>query len=218
MNFDDLQLKPGTIMQLDLDLADGTRATCRFVGYIQNRALLVTLPASEHAVETLAAQGMADVHVFSQAANAAMLFTAPILGATQAPVPVLWLGYPAMVMRDESRKAERVAVQLETRVLQDHAAREAKIIDLSVSGCCLEVAEPVGAIGDQLTLEVKFPLPDGVKQAKVTAVIKAVLQAPDSENAGVQLGMAFDRLSEPGKALLQSCIDYSKTVTAASTG
>ncbi|AFU99117.1 flagellar brake protein [Simiduia agarivorans] len=217
MNFEDLQLKPGTVMQLDLDLADGTRATCRFVGYIKNRALLVTLPASEQAVEVLAEQGMADVHVFSQAANAAMLFTAPILGATQAPVPVLWLGYPAMVMRDESRKAERVAVQLETRVLLAQAC-DAKIIDLSISGCCLEVAEPVGAIGDQLTLEVKFPLPEGIRQAKVTAVIRAVLRAPDTENANVQLGMAFDRLSEPGKALLQACIDFSKNSPAGHTG
>lgn len=211
MQFSQLNVKPGDAVQLDLGPAAEARLSSRLVGYIESKALLLSLPGGDQTSVDWASQAMVEVYVYAPATNAAMFFPSPVLAVTSSPQPLLWLGYPAMVMRDESRKNERVAANIDARILTEAGAKPAKITDLSATGCGLQLAEKLPAETQALKLEVDFPLPKGIKTAKVSAHIKAVSQSVEAEVCQYHYGLAFHRLSEAGTQLLQRCIACIKS-------
>ncbi len=180
---EEIQLKFGQILQLQMVQQDQSRLYARLIGYLVDQAVVVTMPATaDHSLpvdegEALVCRGFTGRTAFG--------FQTRLTKAVQTPFPHLYLTYPREVESVVVRKSARLTIQRQAALLKNTEQGEqrepATVVDISASGSCATARAGFAAIKESLTL---------------------LLPARTAEEAEIRLGVIVRsaRVSDPGAA------------------
>lgn len=190
---EDIQLKFGQSLQLQIVRLEQSRLHARLIGYLVDQVVLVTAPiASDRAVlvdegEALVCRGFAGRSAFG--------FLTRVTKVVQAPFPHLFLVYPKEVESVLVRKAARVAIQREAVLLknteQGEVREPATVIDISASGSCVTAKPDFAAVKESLSL--LLPARAGETETRINVIVRSArLSNPGTaEGGGCQYGVEF---------------------------
>ncbi|WP_111643219.1 flagellar brake protein [Marinimicrobium alkaliphilum] len=223
MKFEDLKLDLGYPLQMQVNAPDGRpeRLGSRLVGSVAKHALIVAVPRLDgRSVRFRPGQ---KVIVRTMAANGVSVFTTVVQAQITDPYPLVFVDYPEEVVFKGVRNSTRVGVDLAVKVtnrsqLEDQTF-DARIGDISLSGCRLELEQPAGDIGDKVQLQAQVEFCglqrtlklDGIlrsrverstqeKQQQVPAVHGVEFAEPDDEQRLVLCAYVYHELAQDTSA------------------
>ena len=184
----DLSMRPGETIQLQF-MDDETRGQfyVKVVGYLPERSLLVTAPASAGR-SMLVREGRAVV-VRAFTGNHASGFTCTVLKSCTQPYEYLHLSYPSKIEQVKIRKSSRVRTALAVSVHARDAAPEAPgvpavIRDISVTGAQLLSAAAAGKSGEPVIVRARLPLNTlGDQPVELPALIRNSIEEGDVKSS-----------------------------------
>lgn len=185
MNFEDLKLSAGFPVQLLIPSANAepVRYSCKLIGYLPGKGVLVTPPVTGGKVARLV--GGQKLTARLMVANGMCVFSASIETVTASPYPILHLSYPKSVSFKGVRNATRVDVRLPI-VAKNQSALESSdiqgvIADISVTGARLELSEAIGDVGDELIVSGDIEVGPIRRSLKIAAVIRSRIERSTRE-------------------------------------
>lgn len=210
MKFEDLKLPYGYPLQLQVQVDGQTqRATSKLIGCVVDQALLITLPKGNVRLRT-GQKMVARIMV----GNGICVFPVQIEAAINQPLPMMFLTYPRQVNFKEIRGATRVdvgvPVQADNLTSLPEKNSSGLIADISISGARLEVAEPIGEVGDELQLHGKVQIGPMERELALTAVIRSRVERSThevEENLPAVYGVQFVETNEDRLLLLHAFVN-----------
>ena len=207
MKFEGLKLLPGVPLQLQFHHTPDIRERSLLVGYLKNKAIVVTTPQINGGSRPVKIGEQLNIRLFSGEANSAVAFSSQTTHVTVSPFPQLYLAYPPTITTGEIRKAVRVSTELISTVKVGGASLAATIVDLSTSGCRVESTKPLGNAGDHFILVTKIDAPGTRRIVQLRCEIMVVIS--DDANAGAySYGLSFETLSEEVSLILHAYVYY----------
>jgi c-di-GMP-binding flagellar brake protein YcgR len=207
MNFIGLKLLPGVPLQLQFHHTPEMRERSLLVGYLKNKAIVVTTPQVSGGFRPVKVGEQLNVRFFSSEANSAVAFSTQITHVTVSPFPQIYLAYPVEIATGEIRKAVRVSTRLISTVKADGVSLGATIVDLSTSGCRVESTKPLGAAGDRFVLVTKIEAAGVRRIVQLPCEIKVVINE-DLSVESCNYGLAFESLTEEVSLILHAYVYY----------
>lgn len=213
MTFDDLKLRPGYPIQIQVETSSGMsdRYPCRFVGALPGRALLLSVP--RHNGRFLRLRPGQRVIARTMVANGVGGFTGTVESQSNDPYPLLHLDYPDEVGFKGIRQSARVELDWPVTVLNqnslDSSELKAKVADISLSGARLELDRVLGEIGDQLTLTGRVDVAGLQRDLVLEAVIRSRVERSTQERkqkTPVVYGLEFTETDEQRRLLLAAFV------------
>ncbi len=197
-SLEDIPLKFGQVIQLQLLRLDQSRVYARLIGYLANQAVLVTLPSNADPSFPIAEAEAFVCRGF--AGRVAFGFQTRIIKVALAPFPHVYLTYPKEVESVVVRKTTRIAIQCEGALLkktQEGETREpATVMDISASGTCVLAKTEFATVKDSLTLALPAAS-TGEAEIRLGVIVRST-RASDSgttNGSACQYGMEFVDLS-----------------------
>jgi hypothetical protein len=197
-SLEEIQLKFGQIMQLQLARPAQARLYARLIGYLPDQAVLLTMPSAAEAPFPIA-EGEAFV-CRGFAGRIAFGFPTRVTKIAQTPFPHLYLTYPKEVESVVVRKTTRVATQRAAVLLKNSGQGEvresATVIDISASGTCAVAKAEFAAVKDALTLLLTPGTPEEA-EVRLAVVVRSVRVSDAGAASGptCQYGMEFVQMS-----------------------
>lgn len=185
MNFEDLKLSAGFPVQLFVPSsnAEPVRYSCKLIGYLPGKGVLVTPPVAAGKVARLV--GGQKLTARLMVANGMCVFSASVETLTVSPYPILHLSYPKSVSFKGVRNATRVDVRLAVQAKNESALEASDIsgviADISVTGARLELSKAIGDVGDQLVLCADIDIGPMRRTLQVAAVIRSRIERSTRE-------------------------------------
>lgn len=208
LNVEDMHLRVG--MHLFLRHQDAsqeqTRYQVEYVGAIQGKSLLVTLPLI-HGKEAWMPVGREFVFHAVEGMYV-YAFTSRVLRARTNPFPYVHFAWPAQVSARQVRKAYRVRMnQTVNYATESGEERSALLLDLSMTGCQLEAGADALNKDDRL----KLLLPLGLEGADRKLSLAAAVRSRADQDAGrpTRYGLEFAELPQEDNMLLHYFIDHA---------
>lgn len=178
------------------------RHKVRFIGFIKDKSLLVTLPFRNGERMWMEKEQAFIVRGFN--GRYAYAFTTQVIRARAHPFPYLHFSWPYMVERQLVRNAPRVAVSLPAGLSQaDGASVAVTMLNLSVSGAMLDSPAEAGAVGDRVRLGFAVGYEGNSIDLSVSAVVRSIHQ----NGADVRIGLEFENISRNDSLLLHYFIN-----------
>lgn len=217
MNFSDLRLLPGTVLQLQFVDVSGERSTSKLLGSLAGESVLVTLPLK--AGQLLPVTKDQRVVVRAITSSAAIAFQTVIEKVCSSPYAYLHLEYPTEVSVNRVRTSPRIATKIEAKVSNESAipkgeAKAARILDVSPTGARIELPADSVKIGDDITLNSMFNFSDVDRSVALKAVVRARTGAAAEEEEAdkpVVYGIEFVDLNEEMNLFLHAYV-YQKMI------
>ncbi len=215
MKFEDLKVAYGYPLQLQTRSAGGQpqRFGCRLVGCLPGQAILVTQPRMEKGPRLRSGQ---KIVLRMMVANGIGLCACTVESASNTPFPVLYLSYPASVNFKQIRGATRVDVQLPVQAINTSSLNdlqfEGVIADISISGARIEMREPIGEMGDTLSLTASVLIGTLPRSLLAQAVIRSRIERSTreyAENMPAVYGIEFSE-DDADKLLVLHAYVYSE--------
>ena len=211
MTFDDLKLRPGYPLQVQVETSTGMseRYPCRFVGAMPGRALLLSVPRVNGRFLRLRP---------GQKVVARMMVANGVGVESQAtdPYPLLHLDYPEEVGFKGIRQSTRVEIALPVVVLNQSSLEasevDARVVDISLSGARLELDRILGDIGDKVSITAQVEVAGLYRDLRLEAVIRSRVERSTQElkqNTPVVYGLEFVEADEDRRLLLAAYV-YAK--------
>lgn len=209
MKFEQIKLEPGFQLQLQTGTLDDQdkRINCRYIGALPGKYLLVTHPAN---IRLRSGQKLV---VKAMIANGIAVFPVSVESVTTAPMPMVYLSYPANVSVKQIRAATRVNVNLSMQAKNlsklNDASVEGRFADLSTSGAKVELKGVLGEVGDELELEAGIQLGDIHRRMVLKGVIRARIDRStkeQDEDFPAVYGLEFITADEDNQLLLQAYV------------
>lgn len=200
MSKDELRLKVGTLMQLELLTAhQKIREPCKVIGYLVDESLILTMPRERGSLVSIRDNDQVAVR-YMDGKNICGFKTA-VIRSCREPYPYMHLFYPAAIERIKIRKAQRVATQTPVTVKRSDNEQvfEAVIMqDLSVSGAKLVSSEIFGHKGDRVLLETELEFAGIKEKLNFAFAIRSFMEAEDKDTDAkvYQYGVEFVDLSQ----------------------
>ncbi len=204
---DQLRLSIGHRLQLDVP-GRNSPVAARLLGFLKGETVLVKPPSSvfsgAHAVregDTLEVRGFSG--------RVAFTFESTVEKIRFSPYAYCHLLFPESVQGTEIRHAERVRVNLPVKVTgggeAGGAGLEATIANISINGAMLISPQPLGQVGDRVSLTFRFwILPNDYEvNLQVSSVIKTVSAVGPVDT---HYGVRFESLRSSEAILLQNLI------------
>lgn len=213
MNFEDLKLRPGYPLQLQVQTDSGMsdRYPCRFIGAVPGRALMITVPRISG--RFLRLRPGQQVVARMMVASGVGVFTCTVETQATDPYPLLHLDYPEEVGFKGIRQSARVEVDLAVIALNQSSleTREipARIVDISLSGARLELDRLLGEIGDKVTLTASVEVAGMRRDLRVEAVIRSRVERStqeQKENTPVVYGLEFTETDDTHRLTLAAYV------------
>ncbi|TQV80141.1 flagellar brake protein [Exilibacterium tricleocarpae] len=222
MNFEDLRLPYGYPVQLETRSAGGQpqRLSCRLLGCLPGQWVLVTQPRLATGTRLRSGQKMV---ARMMVANGISLFACAIENAATVPVPMLCLSYPKAMNFKPIRGATRVDVQLPVDVVNSTSLNDmgmqGMVADISLSGARVEMIEPIGDIGDGLTLAAAVSIGRLERRLCLKAVIRSRIERSTreyAENLPAVYGIEFTEDDDDNLLVLHGYVfsELAKTLHA----
>lgn len=214
-SLEEIQLKFGQIIQLQMVRLDQSRLYARLIGCLVNQAVLVTMPSAVDQPFPIA-EGEAFV-CRGFAGRIAFGFQTHVTKAVQVPFPHLFLTYPKEVESVVVRKTTRLAIQREAALLknteQGEVREAATVVDISSSGTCAVAKPGFAAVKDSLTLLLPATAA-GEAEIRLGVIVRSA-RGSDSSSASngstCQYGMEFVDLSPEQTRAIEKLIQEQLT-------
>jgi len=208
MNFDQLKLLPGTVLQLEFHQSSpDSKEPSTLIGYLKNQCIIVSVPVHQGQPKDLQLGELVDVTLYSEQLNCSVMFSVQVVNIIAQPLHHAYLSFPVFIAKDEARKAQRISTSLIANVKTSAATVPARIVDLSVSGCKLTSKQDLGPVETPLALATKLSISGDEKIIRLKGRIKGVLAKPGIEGDDFEYGVLFTAVAKEGASLLQQYID-----------
>lgn len=216
MKFDDLKLYSGFPLQLQLSALAGQaeRYSCRLIGSLPGRSILLSVPKITGKLIKLRAGQKIIVRLMVD--NGIGVFASQIEAQTSEPYPILHISYPEIVTFKGIRGATRVGVdqQVVAHNLNPDKKGDVRgvIVDISITGARLETETSLGDIGDHCELIASVIVQDVMREWRCKAVIRSRVDAvEDIRNPKLSLsyGIEFVDMDEECRLVMYAFV-YSQ--------
>lgn len=180
-----LELQIGDSLQLQFVTDEQKRRHySKVIGYLPEQSVLITTPRLEG--NTMLIRQSQIVIVRMMTGNQVYGFTTQILQANLRPYPYLHLAYPQEMEHIVVRKAERISIKLigsaeiETATDEIPANCPILILNISTSGAMIQAKQPLGKVGDVITLSSKIEVGGKEEYINIPCIIRNINHIDDS--------------------------------------
>lgn len=215
MNFDDLRLTSGTVIQLQFIDDSRDRYPSRLMGHLEGRSILVTHPVTEGRL--LRIRNGQRVIARAMTSSAAMAFTTHVEALCSMPYPYLHLTYPDTVSMNRIRCSPRIPVSMAISLtnlseVPRSGERPARLLDISPTGARLEANVDSVKVGDEIALEGLFRLSDIERTVNLSGLVRARIADTGAPSGSASLreratyGVEFQSISEDVRLFLHAFV------------
>lgn len=215
MNFDDLRLASGTVIQLQFIDDSRERYPSRLIGHLEGRSILVTHPVMDG--HLLRIRNGQRVIARAMTSSAAMAFTSHVEVLCSTPYPYLHLTYPDTISTNRIRCSPRITVSMDVSItnfseIPRSGEKSARLLDISPTGARLEANADGVKVGDHISVEGLFRLSDIERTVSLPGVVRARVAGSASQTGSVQAsdhavyGVEFQSISEDVRLFLHAFV------------
>ncbi len=173
MRFDELGLKMGDVMQLQLSPESELRYPVKLLGFIPERSIIIEAPSKKNGQAILVKEEQMITLRFV-VNSVASGFSARVLCSRTNPKDYLHIEMPKQVETVEVRNAVRVVTELPASVINHNnksLEQQVQVTNLSVLGGRFESTKKLALIGDKVSLSTSIILDDMEKLVTLDAVV-----------------------------------------------
>jgi len=178
------------------------RYTARFIGYIKNRTVLVTMPIVDDKYVLIRDGQMFVVRAFS--GKKAYAFSAFVVKSVHSPHPYLHLSYPKELSCATIRHRARISVSVIAAVSLDgqEDSAAAVINDMSLGGASASIKHPFGEVGQRGRIKFKINAVGETVFMDVCTILRSI--TPVENGSGCKHGYEFVDLSTHDRLVLSA--------------
>ena len=178
------------------------RYTARFIGYIKNRTVLVTMPIVDDKYVLIRDGQMFVVRAFS--GKKAYAFSAFVVKSVHSPHPYLHLSYPKELSCATIRHRARISVSVIAAVSLDgqEDSAAAVINDMSLGGASASIKHPFGEVGQRGRIKFKINAVGETVFMDVCTILRSI--TPVENGGGCKHGYEFVDLSTHDRLVLSA--------------
>jgi hypothetical protein len=182
--FSDLAPAIGSMLQLNAVQLKQVKLFARLVGYVEDRAILVTAPLLYGGLTEITVGDVFVVRNFD--GKHAHAFQTEVQQAAKTPFPHLFLAYPDRVDDVAARQAGRVIIRRNgslTSVGPGGLANEpALIVDLSLNGAGVECRRDFAKLGESVLIRVPPETAFSQPELRLRATVRSIREAAECED------------------------------------
>ena len=197
-NFDDMQLKVGDRLQLQLH--SGAKSSCRLnndtcmvtvIGYVPDHSLIVSMPKTDQLIGQPFLEGdQILVRLFS--GRCAFSFTVFVDKLVKLPFKYIHLSFPKHILGQTIRKSRRVRTAIEAEATVNSGSIPLIITNLSAAGAEISTHTELGGIGTLIELSVKVKIHEKEISLRLQSIIRS-FKAINKQDA-LRYGVEFTSL------------------------
>lgn len=208
--FEKLGLQIGDTMYLE-SIDQVSKYPVKLVGYVPGQGVIVTAPRIDG--KQIHIKQDKPFTIRALAKNQAFAFTSTVKATVMQPFAHIHLEYPRELMTVRVRNANRLRVELPTRISlikdnQEIPLEEGVISDISKTGCGIRTMEDIGQEGDVFRLHFQIEVVGVSKSFKVAGIVRNRLRLADDDLPfRYSYGIQFHQLSEAAQIVL-TCFVY----------
>lgn len=178
------------------------RYTARFIGYIKNRTVLVTMPLVDDKYVLIREGQMFIVRAFS--GKKAYAFSALVTKSVHTPHPYLHLSFPRELSCATIRHRARIPVNVIASVSIEGSSEpcSAVILDMSLGGASAVIKHPYGVLGQRGRVKFKINAVGETVLMDVGTILRSI--APVEAGNGCRHGYEFVDLSTHDRLVLSA--------------
>lgn len=179
-----------------------SRYTARFIGYIKNRTVLVTMPIVDDKFVLIRDGQSFIVRAFS--GKKAYAFSALVVKSVHSPHPYLHLSYPKELSCATIRHRTRIPVSIIAAVSLDEQQESlaATITDMSLGGASASIKHPFGEVGQRGRIEFKINAVGETVFVDLSTIVRSI--QPVENGGGCKHGYEFVELSTHDRLVLSA--------------
>lgn len=197
-NFDDMQLKVGDRLQLQLH--SSAKSSCRLnndtcmvtvIGYVPDHSLIVSMPKTDQLIGQPFLEGdQILVRLFS--GRCAFSFTVFVDKLVKLSFKYLHLSFPKHILGQTIRKSRRVKTTIEAEATVNSGSIPLIITNLSAAGAEISTHTELGGIGTLIELSVKVKIHEKEISLRLQSIIRS-FKAINKQDA-LRYGVEFTSL------------------------
>jgi len=197
-NFDDMQLKVGDRLQLQLH--SSAKSPCRLnndtcmvtvIGYVPDHSLIVSMPKTDQLIGQPFLEGdQILVRLFS--GRCAFSFTVFVDKLVKLSFKYLHLSFPKHILGQTIRKSRRVRTAIEAEATVNSGSIPLIITNLSAAGAEISTHTELGGIGTLIELSVKVKIHEKEISLRLQSIIRS-FKAINKQDA-LRYGVEFTSL------------------------
>ena len=178
------------------------RYTARFIGYVKNRTVLVTMPIVDDKYVLIRDSQIFIVRAFS--GKKAYAFSAYVVKSVHSPHPYLHLSYPKELSCATIRHRARIPVSIIASVsMNAHEENVAAIIaDMSLGGASANIRHPFGEVGQRGRIKFKINAVGETAFVDLGIILRSIV--PSDNGSGCKHGYEFTDLSTHDRLVLSA--------------
>jgi c-di-GMP-binding flagellar brake protein YcgR len=178
------------------------RYTARFIGYIKNRTVLVTMPIVDDKYVLIRDGQIFIVRAFS--GKKAYAFSAFVVKSVHSPHPYLHLSYPKELSCATIRHRARIPVNIIASVSMDNQKENvaAIIADMSLGGASANIKHPFGEVGQRGRIKFKINAVGETAFVDLAIILRSIV--PSDNGGGCKHGYEFTELSTHDRLVLSA--------------
>jgi len=178
------------------------RYTARFIGYIKNRTVLVTMPIVDDKYVLIRDSQMFIVRAFS--GKKAYAFSAFVVKSVHSPHPYLHLSYPKELSCATIRHRARIPVSIIASIsMNDQEESVAAVIaDMSLGGASANIKHPFGEVGQRGRIKFKINAVGETVYVDLGIILRSIV--PSDNGGGCKHGYEFTDLSTHDRLVLSA--------------
>ena len=178
------------------------RYTARFIGYIKNRTVLVTMPIIDDKYVLIRDGQTFIVRAFS--GKKAYAFSASVVKSVHSPHPYLHLSYPKELSCATIRHRARIPVSLIASISMDgyEESVAAVLADMSLGGASAHIKHPFGEVGQGGRIKFKINAVGETVFADLGIILRSIV--PSENGGGCKHGYEFTELTVHDRLVLSA--------------
>lgn len=178
------------------------RYTARFIGYIKNRTVLVTMPIVDDKYVLVRDSQIFIVRAFS--GKKAYAFSAYVVKSVHSPHPYLHLSYPKELSCATIRHRARIPVSIIASVAMNGQDENvaAIIADMSLGGASANIRHPFGEVGQRGRIKFKINAVGETVFVDLGIILRSIV--PSDNGTGCKHGYEFTDLSTHDRLVLSA--------------
>ena len=198
-SFQDMKLKVGHKLQLKLfshtketsGKTNNSFFTATLFGYVENRTLIVSMPASNNLTGEPFIEGdQVLARLFS--GQCVFSFSVFVEKVIKLPFKYLHLSFPEHISGQVIRKSRRIKCNILASVSE--ASIPATITNISVTGAEINALSPLGALGEKIILSFTITILDKDIALSVQSIIRSVKEGKKNGADIFYFGVEFTEL------------------------
>lgn len=220
-NFDDMQLKVGDRLQLQLH--SSAKSSCRLnndtcmvtvIGYVPDHSLIVSMPKTDQLIGQPFLEGdQILVRLFS--GRCAFSFTVFVDKLVKLSFKYLHLSFPKHILGQTIRKSRRVRTAIEAEATVNSGSIPLIITNLSAAGAEISTHTELGGIGTLIELSVKVKIHEKEISLRLQSIIRSfkAINKQDALRYGVEFtGLQAEQIFSLRSFIYQELVENPNNI------